>query len=162
MAIINRSNTLPGDWIMIKKKAVLTSALIFFCIINLLSCAAEFGNVLITKPDEYRHVYEANEKIILKAIAKVFREKSLGTRVTIDDKKNMVDTDYFIQGDWRTKGIASVKRLNWKECEVTLIVITEKKTQQGWEMRRLLEKEQYVSFFNVIDLKIYEEMAKIE
>jgi len=55
-----------------------------------------------------------------------------------------------------------VKRLNWKECEVTLAVTTEKKTNTGWEMRRLLEKDQYDRFFSVIDLKIYEEMSKGE
>jgi hypothetical protein len=41
-------------------------------------------------------------------------------------------------------------------------VITEKKTDNGWEMRRLLEKEQYASLFDTIELKIYEEMSKIE
>ena len=65
-------------------------------------------------------------------------------------------------GDWRTKANAEVKQLNWKECEVILAVTTEKKTEMGWEMRRLLEKEQYDNFFNVIDLKIYEEMSRID
>ena len=64
--------------------------------------------------------------------------------------------------DWRTKSTASVKRLNWKECEVSLIVTTEKETKKGWELRRLLGKEQYDNFFSVIDLRIYEEMAKIQ
>ena len=43
-----------------------------------------------------------------------------------------------------------------------LAVTTEKKTETGWEIRRLLQKEQYDSFFSVIDLRIYEEMSKIE
>jgi hypothetical protein len=55
-----------------------------------------------------------------------------------------------------------VRRINWKECEVVLSVITEKKTEKGWEMRRLLDKEQYEVFFSTIELKIYEEMSKIE
>lgn len=45
---------------------------------------------------------------------------------------------------------------------MTLAVTTEKKTEAGWEMRRILQKEQYDSFFSVIDLKIYEEMSKVE
>jgi len=66
-----------------------------------------------------------------------------------------------VSGDWRTKTSARVRRLNWKECEVTLIVTTEKKTDNGWEMRRLLKKEQYDNFFSVIELKTYEEMSRI-
>lgn len=54
-----------------------------------------------------------------------------------------------------------MKRINWKECEVTLIVTTEKKTETGWEMRRLLQKEQYDTFFSVIELKVYEEMSRM-
>ena len=66
-----------------------------------------------------------------------------------------------VSGEWRTKTNARVRRLNWKECEVTLIVTTEKKTEKGWEMRRLLQKEQYDTFFSVIELNIYEEMSRI-
>jgi hypothetical protein len=44
---------------------------------------------------------------------------------------------------------------------VTLVVTTEKKTDKGWEMRRLLRKEQYDNFFSVIELKVYEEMSRV-
>jgi hypothetical protein len=136
--------------------------IIILNIINLLSCGAEMGNVVISKPDEYRQTFEANEKVILKAIARVFRDKNMGSNVTINKEKQKVETDFIIQGDWRTRSSAYVRKLNWKECEVTLTIITEKKTETGWEMRQLLDKEQYVKFFNVIDLKIYEEMSRIE
>jgi len=43
---------------------------------------------------------------------------------------------------------------------VTLSIITEKKTSTGWEMRRLLGKEQYERFFDAIDTQIYREMSK--
>jgi hypothetical protein len=135
---------------------------VLFIIVNLVSCAAGIGRVVISKPDEYIHLYEANEKIILKAIAGVFKEKNIGANVTIDQKNHQVDSDYVVSGDWRTKANARVQRLNWKECEVILAVTTEKKTETGWEMRRLLQKEQYNSFFSVIDLRIYEEMSKID
>jgi hypothetical protein len=145
---------------MIKKNVLLSFALIL--IIHLMSCATEFGMTVIPKPDEHTHVYEAKEKIILKAIASVLKEKSIGNNVIIDEKNNRVDSDFVVSDNWRTKTTASVKRLNWKECEVSLIVTTEKKTKKGWELRRLLGKEQYDSFFSVIDLKIYEEMSKIQ
>jgi hypothetical protein len=136
--------------------------IVFVIIVNLVSCGAAIGRVVISKPDEYSHLYEANEKIILKAIAGVFKEKNIGSNVTIDRKNHRVDSDYVVSGDWRTKASARVKRLNWKECEVSLAVTTEKKTETGWEIRRLLQKEQYDSFFSVIDLRIYEEMSRID
>ena len=131
-------------------------------VLNLVSCSAKMGRVVISKPDGYAHIYEAKEIVILKAIAGVFKEKKIGANVTIDQKNHRVDSDYVVSGDWRTKANARVQRLSWKECEVILAVTTEKKTETGWEIRRLLEKEQYYSFFSVIDLKIYEEMSKIE
>jgi hypothetical protein len=145
---------------MISKTVLLSFA--FVLIIYLMSCANPFGSTVISKPDEHTHVYEAKEKVVLKAIAGVLKEKDIGSNVTIDHKNNRVDSDYVVSDDWRTKTTAHVKRLNWKECEVSLTVITEKKTKTGWEMRRLLQKEQYDSFFSVIDLKIYEGMSKGE
>lgn len=129
---------------------------------NLISCGPEFGLITISKPDEYTHAYEAGEKVILNATAKVFKEKSMGSNAKIDRENKRVETDYIIQGDWRTRSIAKVRKINWKESELTVSVITEKKTETGWELRRLLDKEQYTSLFNTIDLKIYEEMSKIE
>jgi len=131
-------------------------------IVNLISCTPQHGQIVISRPDEFRHNYEAKEVIILKSIARVFKEKSVGSNVKINYKNLTVDSDYFIQGDWRTKSNAIVRRLNWNECEVILSVITEKKNEKGWEMRRLLNKEQYDVFFSTIELKIYEEMSKIE
>jgi bifunctional DNA-binding transcriptional regulator/antitoxin component of YhaV-PrlF toxin-antitoxin module len=149
---------------MIRHKSLLPFSLIVMhiIIINLISCGAELGQVVISKPDEYRRTYEANEKIILKAIARVFKDKVIGSNIRINKEKHMVETDYIMQDNWRTKSNAQVKRLNWKESEVILTVITEKQSESGWEMRRLLDKEQYINFFDAIDLKIYEEMSRIE
>lgn len=127
-----------------------------------MACANDFGSTVIAKPDEYKHVYEAKEKFILKAIGAVLEEKKIGENVSIDLKNNRVDSDYVVSDDWRTKTNAQVRRINWKECEVSLAVTTQKKTKTGWETRRLLKKEQYDSFFSVIEMKIYEEMAKIQ
>jgi len=141
---------------------VIFASVIICFFINVLSCAPQFGKVVIDKPDEYRHVFEAKDTIILKAIYRVFKEKNVGSNVKINQDKLTVDSDYTVDGDWRTKSSARVRNLNWKECEVTLIVVTEKKTEKGWEMRRLLDKDQYHSYFNTIEMKIYEEMYKIE
>ncbi|MGV8058715.1 MAG: hypothetical protein AB2L12_11935 [Smithellaceae bacterium] len=131
-------------------------------IVNIISCGPELGQVVISKPDEYRHTYEANEKVILSAAARVFKDKSMGRNIRINRENNLVETDYVIQGDWRTKCAVKVTKLNWKEREVVLSVTTEKKTQTGWEMRRLLDKEHYMNLFDTIDLAIYEEMSRIE
>ncbi|MCG6534478.1 MAG: hypothetical protein L7F78_07265 [Syntrophales bacterium LBB04] len=149
---------------MIKSKTIIL--FLFFVIpiiiVNLISCGAEFGQVIISEPDEYRHTYEAAEKVILSATARVFQDKSMGSNVKIDQKNKRVETDYIIRGSWRTRSTASVRKLNWKESEITISVITEKKNETGWEMRRLLEKEQYMNLFETIDLKIYEEMSKVD
>jgi hypothetical protein len=135
---------------------------IILIIINLFSCAPQFGQVIISQPDEFRHNYEAKEAVTLKAIARVFLEKKVGRNVSINHDKLTVDSDYVVQDDWRTKSSARVRSLNWKECEVVLSVITEKKTKTGWEMRRLLDKEQYDVFFRAIEMKIYEGMSNVE
>lgn len=151
---------------MIKKTVVLSFAMILAVL--LLACVQQFGSLgvigskTISEPEEYKHVYEAKEKIVLKAIAGVLEEKKIGKNVSIDFKNHRVDSDYVLSDDWRTKTTAHTRQINWKECEVRLVVITEIKTKTGWEMRSLLKKEQYESFFYVIELKIYEEMAKVQ
>jgi hypothetical protein len=148
---------------MIKYKSfsVITCGLILF-IGQLMACGVRIGQVVISEPDEYSHIYEAKEKYILRAIARVFKEKGMGSDVRTNEKKQTVETDFIVQGDWRTKCFARVKKLNWKECEVFLSVTTEKKTGKGWEMRRLLAQEQYTKIFDTIHLRVYEEMYKTE
>jgi hypothetical protein len=126
----------------------------------LLTSCMEEGEV-ISKPDEFKHIYEASENKLLQAIAQVFKDKGFGT-AEINQETNQVESGYLIQDDWRTKGIARVKKINWKECEVALSVITEKKSSKGWEMRRLLGKSQYDTFFDAIELQLYREMYKVK
>lgn len=125
----------------------------------LVSCTK--SGELITKPDEYTRVYDAKEKILLRAIARVFKDKAMG-EATIKEDKHEVVTEYIIQDDWRSKSVARVKKLNWKETEVTLSVITEKKDGNKWEMRRIFEKSQYEGILDAIELQAYKEMDKIE
>ena len=136
------------------------AAILIFSLLNFISCSPHFGQVTISTPDEYKRTYEANEKFILKAVASVLREENMGTNVEIKPRENRVETDYIVQGDWRTKSIARVKRLNRNECELILSVITEKKTEKGWEMMRLLKKDQYDTFFSAIEFQIYREIYR--
>ena len=135
---------------------------IFIISVFIMSCTYPFGSPVITKPDEHTRVYEAKEKVVLRAVARVIKERNAGVNVTIDDQNHQVNSDYVVSGKWRTKTSARVRQINWKECEVVLTVTTEKKKEESWEMRRLLEKDQYDTFFNEIDLKIYEEMSRID
>lgn len=125
-------------------------------------CGIPSVTTVIDRPDEYAKTFEAKEEIVLRAIAAVFREKEMGSNVVINRAQKIVTTDYFAREGWRTRSIARVRQINWKESEVILTVITEKQSRTGWEMRRLLGKEQYDNAFDAIELKIYEEMAKRE
>lgn len=133
-----------------------------FIIIYLFSCGFITENTVIDTPDEYRKTYEAKEEIVLRAIARVFQEKQMGRNVTINRKDKTVKTDYLTRDNWRTKSYAKVSQINWKETEAVISIITEKKSKKGWEMRQLLKKEQYANLFREIELRIYEEMAKIQ
>jgi hypothetical protein len=131
--------------------------LIAVCNMFLWSCTEE--GEPINKPDQLSCVYEANEKFVLLAIAHVFNENNLG-KATINADAHEVTSDYFVQGEWRTRSFAHVRQVNSKECEVKLTIITEKKTPTGWQMRRLLGKDQYERIFKTIGFQIYREMYK--
>jgi len=131
--------------------------LIVACNIFLWSCTEE--GELISKPDQVSSIYEAKEKFVLLAIAQVFNNNKLG-QATINADAHEVTSDYFVQGEWRTRSFARVRQVNSKECEVMLTIITEKKTPTGWEMRRLLGKDQYERIFKTIGFQIFREMYK--
>jgi hypothetical protein len=128
-------------------------------VLSISACTDE--GTLITKPDEHSRAFEGKEKVLLTAIVQVFKDKGFGVS-TINREKGEVESTYLVQNGWRSKSIARVKKMNWKETEVTLSVITEKKVESGWEMRSLLKKAQYDSIFDAIELQMYQEMYKIE
>ena len=149
-------------------KKMFRAVFVFLTTAILAACVQQFGSMgfigspVLTEPEEHKHIYEAKEKIVLKAIAAVLEEKKIGKNISIDYANHKVDSDYVISGQWRTKTTAVVRQLNWKESEVRLTVVTELETDDGWQLRKLLQKEQYDSFFYTIELKIYEEMAKVQ
>jgi hypothetical protein len=139
---------------------LLVLTLIVICIMILYSCSEDNGE-LIDKPDEFTQVYQANEKYILRAIYQVFKDKDFG-KATINEDTHEVTSDYIVQGEWRVRSLARVRAVSQNEREVTLSIITEKKTPTGWEMRRLLGKDQYEKVFYYIETQIYREMSKLD
>jgi hypothetical protein len=126
----------------------------------LLNACRDEGQIL-SKPDEYVRVVEAKEDTVIKAIVQVFKDKKFGDS-RVDYQNHQIETDETIQDNWRSKCRARIKQRNWKACEITLSVITEKKTASGWEPRRLLEKQQYDNFFDAIELQIYNEAYEVK
>ncbi|MGV8081909.1 MAG: hypothetical protein AB2L22_17810 [Syntrophales bacterium] len=133
--------------------------LVAACSLFLWACLEEGEPV--DHAEQVSHTYEAKEKHVLRAIAQVFSEKDLG-RATIHEDAHEVTSDYVVRGEWRTRSFARVRQINWKECEVKLTVMTEKKTSTGWELRRLLGQDQYKKIFKSIESQIYREMYKTD
>lgn len=109
------------------------------------------------KLEKARHIFEGDEKIVLRAIKGVLRDRDFGEAVETD--RGLLETDYVVQGDWRTKVVATVKPIGRKKNEVTLSVVTEKKSSSGWVPKSIMGKEQYETFFNEIEIQIYRELA---
>jgi len=115
----------------------------------------------LPEPESNSQVFEADEKIILKAITRIFKDRGFG-EPKMEADKGRLETDYVVQGDWRTKAIATVKKISRKEREVTLSVITEQKSSSQWKPKKLLGKEQYEKIFSEIEMQIYREWYKAE
>ncbi len=110
-------------------------------------------------------VFEASEKIIIRALTQVLKERGFGqSKVEKKGEESRLDTEYVTQEDWRTKAEATVKKLNRKESEVTLKIITEQKKSGSseWKPKKIMGKDQYEKLFNEIDMQIYREMGKGE
>lgn len=142
-----------------RPRAFLLLILTLIAVCNMVLCSCGQDGEPTDKPDEFTRVYQANEKFILRAIYQIFKDKDLG-KATINEDAHEVTSDYIVQGEWRIRSLARIREVKRQEREVTLSVITEKKTSTGWEMRRLLGKEQYERFFDAIDTQIYREMSK--
>ena len=132
----------------------------------LFSCAHTPEDPLSQEVDKSTQVFDASEKIIVRAITQVLKERGFGQAKVekVGEDQSRLETEYVPQGDWRTKMEVTVKKISRKEREVTLLVTTEQKDSgpSGWKAKKLLGKEQYEKIFNEIEMQIYREWAKGE
>ncbi len=135
--------------------------LFFFLCLGVMAIACKHSPEVLLESDKTTQNFEANEKIILKAISRVLKDRGFG-EAKIESEKSRLETDYVVQEDWRTKAIASVKKVSRKENEVTLSIITEEKSSSGWQPRKVMGKVQYEKIFGEIELQIYREMSNPE
>jgi hypothetical protein len=106
-------------------------------------------------------IFDVDDKIIVKAITRVLKDHGLGApRVEADNSR--LETDYVVEGEWRTKVVATIEKISPKKREVTLSVITEKKSSSQWQPKDLMMKEQYDRLFGEIEMQIYREMYEKE
>lgn len=106
-------------------------------------------------------VLEFRDTIILKAITSILRERGY-ENPKVDLEKGRIETDYVVEGDYRTRVEATVKKIDRNEAEVTLSVITEQKSSSGWKPKNIMDKAQYDKFFGEIEMQAYREIAKVQ
>ncbi len=117
--------------------------------------------VLPDKATPNTRIFSINEKAIARAIARVAKERGF-TWVNVKSDNSRVETDYAEEGDWRTKIIATIEKVSRQDREVTVSVITEKKSSGGWEPRKMMGKEQYDTIFGEIEMQAYRELDRSE
>jgi hypothetical protein len=132
----------------------------------LYSCAHTPEDPLSQEVVKSTQVFEASDKVIVRAITQVIKERGFGQAKVekVGEDQSRLETEYVPQGDWRIKVEVTVNKISRKEREVTLFVTTEQKDSgpSGWKAKKLLGKEQYEKIFNQIEMQIYREWAKGE
>jgi hypothetical protein len=113
------------------------------------------------EPEKAIQVFDADEKVVLRAITRVLKDRGFGDS-KVEAEKGRLETDYMVQADWRTRVVANVKKISRNETEVALAVITEKKSSAGWQPKQLMGREQYDKLFREIEMQIYREWYKGE
>jgi len=155
-----RSGRREWEKLCIRLLAVIWSALFLF------SCAHTPEDPLTQEVDKSTQVFDASEKIIVRAITQVLKERGFGQAKVekVGEDESRLETEYVVQGEWRTKMEATIKKISRKEREVTLLVTTEQKDSgpSGWKEKKLLGKQQYEKIFNEIEMQIYREWGKGE
>jgi len=106
-------------------------------------------------------IFEADEKVIFSALSQILKDRGFGGS-RIDSENGRLETDYLLQGEWRTKAVATVKKIGRREREVTVSIITEQKDSgpSGWKAKKLMGQEQYEAFFRELEMQIYREWGK--
>jgi hypothetical protein len=138
--------------------AILWISLFFF------ACALPFKDPISPEVEKSTQVFDASEKIIVRAITQVLKDRGFGQAKEegVGEDQRRLETEYVPQGEWRTKVEATVKKINPKEREVTLSVITEQKDSKSsdWKPKKIMGKDQYEKLFNEIEMQIYREWGK--
>jgi len=132
----------------------------FFCLSLFTASCGHFPD---TQPEleKSSRIFDGDEKVILRAIARVLRDQGFGnSRVEAD--KGRLETDYVVEGSWRTKVVATIEKIGPKKKEVTLSVLTEKKSSSQWKPKKVMKKEQYDKLFGEIEMQIYREWYERE
>jgi hypothetical protein len=134
------------------------SAFLFHCIPT-----ADRGQVsdAAGEPEKAIQVFEADEKVVRRAVIRVLKDRGFGDS-KVEADRGRLETDYMVQSDWRTRVVATIKKISRNETEVALAVITEKKSSSGWQPKQLMGREQYDKFFREIEMQIYREWYKGE
>jgi hypothetical protein len=138
---------------------ILTLSAFFFLSVFAGTCS-NFHDAL---PESVRvsQTFDADEKIIVKAITRVLKDHGFGNpRVEADNRR--LETDYVVEGDWRTKVVATIEKIGPKKREVTLTVVTEKKSSSQWQPKKIMMKEQYDKLFGEVEMQIYRELYERE
>jgi hypothetical protein len=123
--------------------------------------AAGCGHYPDTLPESEKvsQVFDVDEKIIVKALSRLLKDRGFGPpRVEADNSR--LETDYVVEGDWRTKVVATIEKVSPRKREVTLSVVTEKKSSSQWQPKKVMMKAQYERLFGELEMQIYRELSE--
>jgi hypothetical protein len=134
---------------------LLTLSAFFF--LSVLAAACSHFHDPLPESERVSQIFDVDEKIILKAITRVLKDRGFGNP-RLEADKSRLETDYVVEGDWRTKVVATIEKISPKKREVTLSVVTEKKSSSKWQPKKLMAKEQYDKLFGEIEMQIYREL----
>jgi len=142
-----------------ESRVILTLIAFFFLSVLAGSCSHFYDP--LPESEKVSQIYDADEKIIVKAITRVLKDHDFG-KPRVEPDNSRLETDYVVQGDWRTKVVATIEKISPKKREVTLSVVTEQKSSSQWQPKKVLVKEQYDKLFGEIEMQIYREMYERE
>lgn len=148
---------IDGSWF--KGWIILTLSAFFF--LSLFTTACTHFPDAPPEPEKASQIFDADEKVILKAITRVLRDRGFWN-LRVEADKGRLETDYVVQGGWRTKVVATVEKISPRKREVILSVITEKKSFSQWKPKKVMSQEQYDKFFAEIEMQIYRQWYERE
>lgn len=132
--------------------------------LSFFACAHTPEEPPLPEPEKNSQVFDASEKIIIRATTQVLKERGFGQAKVekAGEDETRLTTEFVTQGEWRTKVEATIKPISPKENELTLQVITEYKKSGSteWKPKKIMGKDQYEKLLNEVELQIYREWGK--